>query len=74
MSKSPTGKTHQTLPGSRIFFPAWDTTTAPLPRPSPVVQQRNRGVMMPKRDALAPRAGLGESSNTRAQRRLRRAV
>jgi hypothetical protein len=47
--KSPTGRTYQTLPGSRIFFPDWDTTTAPLPRLSPVVQERNRGVMMPKR-------------------------
>jgi hypothetical protein len=47
--KSPTGKTYKTLPGSRIFFPAWNTTTAELLRPSPVVQQRNRGVMMPRR-------------------------
>jgi hypothetical protein len=47
--KSPTGKTSKTRPGSRIFFPAWNTSTAPLPRPSPVVQQRDRGVMMPRR-------------------------
>ena len=47
--KSPTGKTYKTRPGNRIFFPAWNTTTAELPPPSPVVQQRNRGVMMPKR-------------------------
>jgi hypothetical protein len=58
--KSPTGKTYQTRPGSRIFFPAWNTTTAPLPRLSPVVQQRNRGVMMPKRQ------------HTRAAERTRR--
>jgi len=47
--KSPTGKTYKTARGSRIFFPAWDTTTAPLPRLSPAVQERNRGVMMPRR-------------------------
>jgi hypothetical protein len=47
--KSPTGKTYKTRPGSRIFFPACNTTTAPLPRLSPVVQQHNRGVMMPRR-------------------------
>ncbi len=46
---APTGKTYQTLPGSRIFFPAWNTTTAKLAQtynPSPVA---SRGVMMPKR-------------------------
>jgi hypothetical protein len=29
-----TGKTYKTAPGSRIFFPAWKTTTAELPRPA----------------------------------------
>jgi hypothetical protein len=47
--KSPTGKTYKTRPGSRIFFPAWNTTTAPLPPPSPVVQKPGRGIMMPRR-------------------------
>ncbi len=48
--KSPTGKTYKTRPGSRIFFPAWNTTTAELPQQSvPVAQDSNRGVMMPKR-------------------------
>ena len=47
---SPSGKTYTTRPGSRIFFPAWDSTTAPvLGRPTPVLQQRNRGLMMPRR-------------------------
>jgi hypothetical protein len=61
--KSPTGKTYQTLPGSRVFFPAWDTTTAPLPRLSLVVQERKRGVMMPKRQRTRAADRLGESSN-----------
>jgi hypothetical protein len=48
--KSPTGKTYQTLPGSRIFFPAWNTGTAPAPRrPTPMAQVSSRGVMMPRR-------------------------
>jgi hypothetical protein len=48
--KSPTGTTYQTLPGSRIFFPTWQTTTAELPQQSaPVAQDGNRGVMMPRR-------------------------
>ena len=35
---SPTGKTYTTHPGSRIFFPDWNITTAPIPATS-----RNRG-------------------------------
>jgi Domain of unknown function (DUF222) len=59
--KSPTGKTYKTRPGSRIFFPAWNTTTAELPQPSaPVAQPSNRAVMMPKRQ------------HTRATERTRR--
>jgi hypothetical protein len=58
--KSPTGKTYKTRPGSRIFFPAWNTTTAPLPPPSPVAQEPGRSVMMPKRQ------------HTRAAERTRR--
>jgi hypothetical protein len=48
---SPTGKTYKTLPGGRIFFPAWNTTTAELPPPrlTPVANGNGRGVMMPKR-------------------------
>jgi hypothetical protein len=38
--KSPTGKTYKSLPCRRIFFPACDTTTAPPPRLSHVVQER----------------------------------
>ena len=59
--KSPTGKTYKTRPGSRIFFPAWNTTTAELPQQSvPVAQDGNRSVMMPKRQ------------HTRATERTRR--
>jgi len=48
--KSLTGKTYKTRPGSRIFFPTWNTTTAELPQQSaPVVQDGNRSVMMPRR-------------------------
>jgi hypothetical protein len=40
----------QTRPGSRIFFPAWNTTTAELPqRSAPVAQDGYRSMMMPKR-------------------------
>jgi hypothetical protein len=47
---SPTGKTYTTHPGSRLFFPAWDVTTADLPPPT---QQpftiNDRGLKMPRR-------------------------
>jgi hypothetical protein len=47
---APTGKTYKTLPGSRLFFPAWHTTTAELPKTTtPAAQPANRGIMMPKR-------------------------
>ncbi|HEX2286832.1 MAG TPA: DUF222 domain-containing protein [Mycobacterium sp.] len=47
---SPSGKTYTTQPGSKLFYPAWDTTTADLPPPPIVVPPvGDRGVMMPKR-------------------------
>jgi len=46
---TPTGHTYKTLPGSRIFFPAWDTTTATLPPPGPPQAGPNRAIMMPTR-------------------------
>jgi len=46
---TPTGQMYKTLPGSRIFFPAWDTTTAKLPQWRPPADQTDRGVMMPRR-------------------------
>jgi hypothetical protein len=58
---APTGNTYKTAPGSRIFFPAWDTTTTELPRRDrAAVQAGNRGVMMPRR------------KRTRAADRMRR--
>ena len=46
---APTGKTYKTLPGSRIFFPAWNTTTVALPPAAPTAQPAARTLMMPKR-------------------------
>jgi hypothetical protein len=47
---APSGRTYTTRPGSRIFFPAWNTTTAELPRtPTPTTTTGDRGVMMPRR-------------------------
>ena len=47
---SPTGRTYTTHPGSRIFFPKWDTTTADLPPPATeLLLSPGRGLMMPRR-------------------------
>ncbi len=47
---SPSGRTYTTHPGSRIFFPSWDVTTADLPPPTTnPPTARDRGLMMPRR-------------------------
>jgi len=47
---SPTGHTYTTYPGSRSYFPDWDTNTGDLPPPpQPVTFSTDKGVMMPQR-------------------------
>jgi len=48
---APTGHTYKTLPGSRIFFPAWNTTTAPMPPPrqEQMTTPSLKAIMMPRR-------------------------
>jgi hypothetical protein len=47
---SPSGRTYTTKPGSRLFYPMWDTTTADLsPPPNFVPPTNDRGLMMPRR-------------------------
>jgi hypothetical protein len=65
---SPTGKTYTTHPGSRIFFPAWNTTTAALPPPSTDASPpTDRGLMMPRRQR--PRTAE-EAARIKAERAL----
>ncbi len=50
---APTGITYTTLPGSFLFFPGGDTTTAALPRTPISASRANiRGVMMPRRSRI----------------------
>lgn len=49
MWTAPTGKTYTTLPGSRLFFPAWNTTTADLPTSSTPPPGSGRAATMPIR-------------------------
>jgi hypothetical protein len=47
---SPTGDTYTTYPGSRLWFPAWDVTTADLPPPGNAPPPSDdRGLRMPVR-------------------------
>jgi hypothetical protein len=47
---SPTGHTYTTHPGSRSYFPDWDTHTGELPPPPiPRTFSTDRGLMMPQR-------------------------
>ena len=47
---APSGKTYSTHPGSRLFFPTWNVTTAELPPPETEPPNAGcRGPMMPRR-------------------------
>ncbi len=47
---SPSGRTYTTKPGSRLFFPNWDTTTADLPPPPKTeAPSASRTLLMPRR-------------------------
>ncbi|ORB66891.1 HNH endonuclease signature motif containing protein [Mycolicibacterium tusciae] len=47
---SPTGHTYTTYPGSRAYFPNWDTNTGDLPPPpQPQTFDTDRDAMMPRR-------------------------
>ena len=47
---APTGHTYVTQPTSRVLFPDWDPTTAPLPPPPPTKRRKaTPGVTMPLR-------------------------
>ncbi|HEY9264536.1 MAG TPA: DUF222 domain-containing protein [Mycobacterium sp.] len=46
---TPTGQRYTTVPGSRLFFPAWNTTTAELPPMAQPPPDPDRLAKMPKR-------------------------
>ncbi|WP_172800185.1 MULTISPECIES: HNH endonuclease signature motif containing protein [unclassified Mycobacterium] len=57
---APSGRTYVTHPGSRLFFPGWDTCTPALPATPRPTENGDKGAMMPRR------------RRTRTQDRLRR--
>ena len=46
---SPAGRTYTTAPGSRLFFPDWDTGTGPVQVRAPEAPTPGRGLQMPLR-------------------------
>lgn len=46
---TPAGQRYTTMPGSRLFFPAWDTTTAELPPMAQPPPGAGRTAKMPRR-------------------------
>ncbi|KUI37328.1 HNH endonuclease signature motif containing protein [Mycobacterium sp. GA-2829] len=46
---TPTGQRYTTMPGSRLFFPTWDTTTAALPPLAQPPPDPDRTAKMPRR-------------------------
>jgi hypothetical protein len=47
---SPGGHTYTTKPGSQLFYPTWNTTTADIPPPpAPIPTAADRGLKMPRR-------------------------
>ena len=65
---SPSGATYTTQPGSRLFFPTWNITTADLPPPAmhpPTIGDRN--LKMPRRQRTR---AAEEASRINAERAL----
>ena len=65
---SPAGQTYTTHPGSRVYFPDWNVTTAALPPASPgAPKPANRAVTMPKRRRTRAAERAQRIKNRRAQ-------
>ncbi|MBY0288996.1 MAG: HNH endonuclease [Mycobacteriaceae bacterium] len=65
---SPTGHTYTTYPGSRAYFPEWDTHTGDLPPPpQPQTFSTDRDVMMPQRRRTRAQDRAARIKTARAQ-------
>ncbi len=69
---SPSGTTYTTQPGSRLFFPTWNVTTAALPPPAtdPPPPTGDRTLMMPRRQRTRAADHTARIKTERAQRDL----
>ncbi|MDY6996217.1 MAG: DUF222 domain-containing protein [Actinomycetota bacterium] len=67
---APDGRSYMTRPGSRLYFPAWDITSADLPRPSANAPPGpGRTAMMPRRQRTR---AAEAAARVRAERELNR--
>ena len=65
---SPTGRVYTTHPGSRSYFPNWDTDTGDLPpSPTPQTLRTDRGLTMPRRQRTR---GQERAARVKAERAL----
>lgn len=74
---SRSGRTYITHPGSRLFYPGWDTTTATLPAVTLSAARGDKGAMMPRRRRTRAQDKLARIERERALNALdrgRRAV
>ncbi|WP_165595641.1 HNH endonuclease signature motif containing protein [Mycolicibacterium novocastrense] len=70
---APTGRTYLTHPGSRLFYPDWDTTTATVPTNSPPAARGDKAAMMPRRRRTRAQDRLHRITRERALNALDRA-
>ena len=71
---TPAGQTYTTTPGSRLFFPTWNTTTAELPPMSQPPPGSGRDVQMPKRQRTRAADRAARIKAEREHNALRRVV
>ncbi|WP_156434338.1 DUF222 domain-containing protein [Mycobacterium sp. IS-1590] len=70
---APTGRTYLTYPGSRLFYPDWDTTTATVPRNTAPAARGDKAAMMPRRRRTRAQDRLHRITRERALNALDRA-
>jgi hypothetical protein len=72
MWTAPSGRTYVTHPGSRFFYPGWDTATAVLPAAERAAEDGAKDVMMPRRRRTRAQDRLHQIGRERALNALER--
>lgn len=72
---APSGRKYTTKPGSQLFFPNWDTTTANIPPPrAGMPTGASRGAMMPKRRRTRTAEDAARIAAERAANQVKQAL
>ena len=69
---APSGRTYVTHPGSRLFYPGWDSATAVLPAPQRPADNPAKDTMMPRRRRTRTQDRLHQIKRERALNALER--